>query len=54
MNETKMALLPTDMSKRKAAGIGQICMSKPTWFDSRSATVRGKDAVRYVRLGDLG
>ena len=25
------------MSKRKAAGIGQICMSKPTWFDSRSA-----------------
>jgi hypothetical protein len=27
-----------DMSKRKAAGIGQICMSKPTWFDSRSAT----------------
>ena len=26
-----------DMSKRKAAGIGQICMSKPTWLDSRSA-----------------
>ena len=28
-----------DMSKRKAAGIGQICMSKPTWFDSRSANL---------------
>ncbi len=30
-----------DMSKRKGAGIGQICMSKPTWFDSRSANRTG-------------
>ena len=26
-----------NMSKRKDAGIGEICTSKPTWFDSRSA-----------------
>ena len=25
------------MSKRKDAGIGEICTSKPTWFDSRLA-----------------
>ncbi|MBR2445940.1 MAG: TIGR04076 family protein [Clostridia bacterium] len=25
------------MSKGKDEGIGQICPSKPTWFDSRSA-----------------
>ena len=29
-----------NMSKRKDAGIGKICPSKPTWFDSRSATER--------------
>ena len=27
-----------NMSKGKDEGIGQICTSKPTWFDSRSAT----------------
>jgi len=26
------------ISKRKDAGMGKICTSKPTWFDSRSAT----------------
>jgi len=26
-----------NMSKGKDEGIGQICPSKPTWFDSRSA-----------------
>ncbi|MBR2446625.1 MAG: hypothetical protein IKB28_08205 [Clostridia bacterium] len=26
-----------NMSKGKDEGIGQICTSKPTWFDSRSA-----------------
>jgi len=26
-----------NMSKGKDAGIGEICTSKPTWFDSRSA-----------------
>ena len=25
------------ISKRKDAGMGKICTSKPTWFDSRSA-----------------
>jgi hypothetical protein len=26
-----------DMSKGKDEGIGKICLSKPTWFDSRAA-----------------
>jgi hypothetical protein len=25
------------MSKGKDEGIGKICLSKPTWFDSRAA-----------------
>ena len=29
-----------NMSKRKDAGIGEICTSKPTWFDSRSAELK--------------
>ena len=31
-----------NMSKRKDAGIGEICTSKPTWFGSRSA-------MRFIR-----
>ena len=27
------------ISKRKDAGMGKICTSKPTWFDSRSAKI---------------
>ena len=30
------------MSKGKDEGIGQVCTSKPTWFDSRSANPQGK------------
>jgi uncharacterized membrane protein YuzA (DUF378 family) len=28
------------MSKGNAAGMGKICPSKPTWFDSRTATIQ--------------
>ena len=40
-----------DMSKGKDEGIGKICLSKPTWFDSRAARDNAEANDEKYRFG---